>query len=106
MRGSGSGVQGSWDQGSRSGRSGSLEKYSSCQEFFKSDSQERRYGQKMHFCDNIGLGVLKTFVLKKQPTFLSWNFSIQPLGEEIWGKDCIFQDNIKVLVLKMFVSKI
>ena len=33
------------------------------------------------------------------------NFQIQLLGEEIWGKNCIFEDKIKLWVFKLFVFK-
>ena len=40
-------------------------------------------------------------VLKMQ--FLSGIFQMQLLVEEIWGRNCIFQDNIRLWVLEVFV---
>ena len=60
-------------------------------------------GQNCIFEDNIG--VLKMFVFEKNDPLLSSTFSIRLLGEEIWVKNCIFQDNIRLWVLKMLVLK-
>ena len=110
--------------GQCTGGSGSLEKCSSCQEFSNPTTWRGDMEQKLHFQDNIRLWVLRMFILKKQPPFVLQFFKsdyleeeiwakttfwsekkkttpfchgivqIKLFGEEIWHKNCIFQDNI------------
>ena len=55
-------------------------------------------GQNIQFEDNTRLLVLKMTLFMKE-------FQIWPLGMELWDKMFNFEDDIKLLVFKMIVSK-
>ena len=70
-----------------------------CLQFFKSNYPEWRYGAKTAFFKDS-----KCSSLKNDP-FCPGIFQIWLLGEEIWGKNYIFQDSIELLVFKTFILK-
>ena len=112
VQGLGSRVQGDPGLGygglwSRCGGMGSrsFEKCSSCQDFSNKPTWRGLYGAKSAFFKKTqGCGYTKHSSRKMTP-FCHGMFQIQLLEEEMWGKNCIFQNNIGVWVLKTFISK-
>ena len=67
---------------------------------------EKKYGTKIAvFKITYSCGYSKHSPWKTQSPFCLAIVQIWLLGQEIWGKNCLFQDNIGLWVLKMFVYK-
>ena len=62
-------------------------------------------GQKCNIQDDIEAGNTQNDHLKNMTHNCGGIFQIQPLVVEIWVKRCNFQDNVRVWVLKMIISK-
>ena len=74
-------------------------------ELFKSDYLENGYmGQNLHFSGSHRAVQTQNLCLEKMIHFCLRIVQIWLFGEEIWDKNCIFQHNIGMWVLKIFFS--